>query len=246
MINGREPNKRTLAEFLDAANRNQQQIIKQHPQVYVLMDKLQQSFENMLGGSYEGPPIPALLVLTAHTYFLAGVRTALAGQMPPVFPVLRAGLESVLFSLIITADPNKEKIWSKRATSKSAAEACRRNFTASNGLRELVKLDPELHQGVNSYYSMAIDSGAHPNVGAVLPHMKIEDGGTHWLAQVRCIHPADSLAVFDTTRYTVAVGACMLAMMSYVMTGHAPAKVAYDDAHMIMEELNQTLEKPNK
>lgn len=96
MPDGRKPIKRKLAIFLDAAHRNQQQIIKQHPQIYALMDRLHQSFENMLGGSYEGPPTPALLVLTAHGYFLSGVRTALAGQMPPVFPVLRAGRKSVV------------------------------------------------------------------------------------------------------------------------------------------------------
>lgn len=195
----------------------------------------------MLGGSYEGPPIPALLVLTAHGYFLAGVRIALVGQMPPVFPVLRAGLESVLFGLMMTVDQSKEQIWSQRSTSKSAEANCRKTFTASNGLRELVKVDPELHKGVDLYYSMAIDSGAHPNVGAVLPHMNIEDRGTYWLAQVRCIHPADSRAVFDTTRYTVAVGTCMLGMMSYVMAGHASAKAAYDEVHLIIDELNKML-----
>ncbi|MCC2958781.1 hypothetical protein LK542_24525 [Massilia sp. IC2-477] len=245
MTNGRVPNKRKLAEFLNAAHRNEQQIIEQHPQIYALMDRLQQSFENILGGLYEGPPTPALLVLTAHGYFLAGVRIALAGQMPPVFPVLRAGLESVLFGLIMTADPSKEQIWAKRATSKSADEKCRKTFTASNGLRELVKFDPELHKGVETYYSMAINSGAHPNVGAVFPHMNIEDGGTYWLAQIRCIHPADSLAVFDTIRYAVTVGAYMLAMMSYVMDGHAPAKEAYDDAHTIIGELNKMLGSDN-
>ena len=58
---------------------------------------------------------------------------------------------------------------------------------------------------------------------------------------MRCIHPADSLAVFDTTRYVVAVGACMLAIMSYVMDGHAPANKAYDEAQTISDELSQML-----
>ena len=176
MADGREPIKRNLAAFLNAAHRNEQQIIKQHLQIYALVDRLQQSFENMLGGLYEGTPTPAFLVLTAHCYFLAGVRTALAGQMPPVFAVLRTGLESVLFALIIAAEPSKEEIWAKRAISKSAEDKCRKTFAASNGLRELMKLDPELHKSVEAYYSMAIDSGAHPDVGGVFPHINVEDG----------------------------------------------------------------------
>lgn len=239
MTNGREPITRELEEFLDATHQNEQQIKDQHPQIYALMDRIHQSFENLMGGSYEGRPTPAFLLLTAHGYFLAGVRIALGGQMPPVYPVLRAGLESVLFGLIMRADSSKEQVWSNRSTNESAGKNCRDTFTARHGLRELVKLDPELHKAVETYYSMAIDSGAHPNVGAVYPHMNIADGGGHWLAQMRCIHPADSEAVFHITSYAVAVGAYMLAMMSYVMDGHPPAKQAYNDAQTIIDELNQ-------
>ncbi|MBZ2206581.1 hypothetical protein [Massilia soli] len=239
MTNGREPSERELAKFLDVTHQNERQIKNQHPEIYALMDRIHQSFENLMGGSYEGRPTPAFLLLTAHGYFLAGVRIALGGQMPPVYPVVRAGLESVLFGLIMTADPGKEEIWTNRARSKSAEKKCRESFTASNGLRELAKLNPELHTVVQTFYSMAIDSGAHPNVDAVLPHMNVEDGGEHWLAQLRCIHPADSLAVFHITSNVVAAGAYMLAMMSYVLDGHPPAKVAYDDAHTIVAELNQ-------
>jgi hypothetical protein len=245
MTNDKVLSRRKLAEFLNAAHRNEQQVIEQHPRIFALMDRLQQSFENLLGVPYEGPVTPALLILTAQGYFLAGVRIALAGQIPSVFPVLRAGLECVLFGLIMTMDSSKEQIWAERVKSKSAEEKCRKTFTASNGLRELVKLDPELHKGVETYYSMAIDSGAHPNVGAVFPHVNIEDGGAHWLAQIRYIHPADSLAVFDITKYAVAVGACMLAIMSYVMDGHPSALEEYDDAYRIIGELDHIIDAAN-
>ena len=231
------PNVRELAVFLDAANQNQQQIIKQYPELYSLLDELQKSFERMLGIQYEGPGIPALLVLTAHGYFLAGVRLALGGQMPPVYPVLRAGMESVLFGLLMTKDRSKEQIWMQRGTSEAAEKKCRNSFTAKKGLEELFRLDPELHECVDHYYSLAIDSGAHPNVGAVTPHLNVEETGEHWLAQIRCIYPADSQAVFDTLRYTVAVGACMLAMMRYVMSDHPPAEVAYAEAKEIFAAL---------
>jgi hypothetical protein len=239
MTDYRLRNPQKLADFLEMANRNEQQVITQHPEVYALMERLQQSFQKMLSGTYEGPQIPAFLALAGHNYFLAGVRIALAGQMPPAFPVLRAGIESVLFGLLMAVDPSKEKIWTNRAKSKTAAAKCRDVFTGANGLRELKKLDADLYNGVDHNYSVAIGLGAHPNVGAVLPHTSIDDGGTHWLAQLRCIHPCDSFAVFDTTRYAVAAGACMLAMMFYALKGHAPAKVAYDEASEIMKELNQ-------
>jgi hypothetical protein len=103
MTTALNPNIRELAVFLDAASQNQQQIIKQYPDLYSLLDELQQSFERMLGTQYKGPGVPALLVLTAQGYFLAGVRLALGGQMPPVYPVLRAGMESVLFGLLVLA-----------------------------------------------------------------------------------------------------------------------------------------------
>lgn len=51
--------------------------------------------------------------------------------------------------------------------------------------------------------------------------------------------------MFDTTKYAVAVGACMLAMISYVMDGHPSAREAYDDAHRIIGELNQMFGSDN-
>jgi len=159
--------------------------------------------------------------------------------MPPVYPVLRAGMESVLFGLLMTTDRSKEQIWMQRGTSEEAEKKCRNTFTAKKGLEELFKLDPELHNGVDYYYSLAIDSGAHPNVGAVTPHLNVEETGEHWLAQIRCIYPADSQAVFDTLRYTIAVGACMIAMMRYVMTEHPPAEIAYGEAREAFDVLRQ-------
>jgi hypothetical protein len=96
-----------------------------------------------------------------------------------------------------------------------------------------------LHNGVDYYYSLAIDSGAHPNVGAVTPHLNVEETGERWLAQIRCIYPADSQAVFDTLRYTIAVGACMIAMMRYVMTEHPPSEIAYGEAREAFDVLRQ-------
>lgn len=245
MTNDQKPIQKNLDAFLKIAHDNESQTIDQHPQIYALMIRIQQSFEALLQGSYAGPPTPVFLVLTAQSYFLAGVRTALAGQMPPVFPVLRAGLESVLFALIMIKDQAKEEIWSQRSKSKSAESKCRNTFTAKNGLNKLMELDIELYNQVNASYSKAIDSGAHPNVGAVYPHMNIGDAGESWLVQMRFIHPSDSLAVFHTMAYTVSVGAYILAIASHVMGDHPPANTAYNAAHTIAEELEHIFSSNN-
>jgi hypothetical protein len=233
---------RKLAEFLASSTRNEQQVVERHPEIYALIDRLHHSFEKMIGGTYGGPALPSLLVLTAYSYFLAGVRIALAGQMPPIFPVLRAGIESVLFGLLMTENPSKEEIWINRDKSDVDEKKCRNTFTATNGLKILLEIDAELHDCVKHQYDLAINSGAHPNVGAVIPHVNVEDAGTHWLTQVRVIHPSDSMAVLDSITYTVAVGASMLGMMAYAMKGHVRSSLAFEEAHAVFVELERIAE----
>ncbi|MFC5480566.1 hypothetical protein [Massilia suwonensis] len=229
---------RSLIDFLDIAQRNEKQVLIRHSELFELLERLNRSFEKIFAVQYLGPQVPGFLVMTAYGYFMSAVRLAVSGQMPPVFPLLRAGIEGVLFALLMVAEPKKIDVWLKRGDSKSSKQKCRDAFTGKIGLSELSKRDPELSKTLGAYYDSSIDFGAHPNVSAMLPHFGVEDKGTHWLAMIRTIHSSDSQAVVDTLASTIAAGGYMIAVMSYVMTGHEPAKLAYNEAHDVLSELD--------
>lgn len=236
---------RPISEFLDAARRNEIQIIAQHPHIYALLDEIHQSFERLLSGLHGEQEIPGFLSVAAHSYFLSGVRVALGGQMTQAYPVLRAGIESVLFALLMKFDKSKIALWAQREASVDARKACRKIFTAEEGFKVLVQVDQNLHETMQNYYKLFIAAGAHPNVNAILPHLNVEDAGTHWLAKIRYIYPSDSLAVFDTLKNTVGTGTCILAAMYHVMPEHPLAEVVFDAAQRI-NGLMTALDKSNR
>lgn len=233
---------RQLADFLNAASSNEKQICDLHPKLLELLTRLNQSFMRMLSGEITaGRETPSFLVLSAHAYFLAAVRIALGGQMPPVFPLLRASIEAVVFGYLMSTDVEKIGVWTDRHASDEAKKKCRKTFTGPAGIAEISKKDLPLGQVLQYYYDHSIEVGAHPNAGAVLPHLDVTDAGDQWLVRLRCIHPADSTAVYDTLVIIVASGCCILAAMSYVLSDEAPAHRAYRDATEISLALGSLL-----
>ncbi|WP_200888540.1 hypothetical protein, partial [Staphylococcus aureus] len=66
------------------------------------------------GADREIRPIPFLLALNAHCYWLAAVRVALSGQMTGVFPLLRTGLEAHCYVALMMRNERLEAVWTSR------------------------------------------------------------------------------------------------------------------------------------
>lgn len=132
-----------------------------------------------------------LLFLDAYQLFLAGTRMALSGHPAAVFPLMRSGLESTSYGLLLERRPALSEIWSNRHRSEADKKACRDTFTfdkATAGLREGV---PDIHRLAKEAYEGAIDYGAHPNVRGVFWHITVYDA-----------RPDGMIAVTHTSLYS--------------------------------------------
>ena len=117
-----------------------------------------------------------LFVHHAHMCFLGGARLSLAGQFAEVYPLLRACIEYALHGFHFRDNEEAQEVWLRRSDSKKARDKAGRAMTARKMLREFKEADPKAHAIVTGLYEHCIDHGGHPNDGAVLANLKLDEG----------------------------------------------------------------------
>jgi hypothetical protein len=104
------------------------------------------------------------LITNGHYFFRACASLVFAGQPTPIYPLLRASLESCLYAVMITSKPELENVWLRRNKDDASKEACKKEFTANKTFRLLETQYTDLAKICRQFYDLYIDYGAHPNV----------------------------------------------------------------------------------
>src|SRR5690606_6785299 len=108
-----------------------------------------------------------LLNMYSRMLFCSSVRAALAGDISPLAPVLRASLESACYAQEIQRDPTLQAVWMNRHAGPEQRKQSRRVFgsgvieRACQRLAANIEGEPRI---ITEHYDRLVDYGAHPNV----------------------------------------------------------------------------------
>ena len=128
--------------------------------------------------------VAMLLNLNSRLLYCAAVRTALTGHIAPLYPALRACLESACYAEAMTHDPSLAEIWMARHTDAASKKRCRNAFgvklVREAGERLEIVLEGAEGLIINAY-ERHIDHGAHPNPAGIIFGMQIGETAENWI-----------------------------------------------------------------
>ena len=200
-----------LSVFFNKAEHNNRVTALNLPAVYELLQRVHilfKQFEEVIEkDNRDELLIPRLLMVRTHSYFLAGLRLVMSGQVSEAFPVLRSAVECTWYSLHIGKDPTGTKraeIWLRRNEDAGSKSRCKSEFTISNLRRTHDALDPNTAKDLHAIYEDLIDFGAHPNQFGVMIAMRKSESEKQNDFSVGILH-AESLPIVLALRMAVAV-----------------------------------------
>jgi hypothetical protein len=158
--------------FLDFAAEIEREAVEKNPDLVGFLSEIDDAFKPLLfQGKLKAPYLPALLMMNSYASFLGAVRTALSGQSPPVFMILRGSLESAAYALLAREEANA-KAYYERDKNKAV---CQKAFTMGNTVIILKEIDPNLGKFFKEHYEAQIDFGAHPNTKSIIHHVSLRE-----------------------------------------------------------------------
>ncbi len=166
-----------LSAYLDAAIASVKSARNASPDGLVFVQRVNNCFQNICAKSFDSmPAFAATLCLHSHSMFLAGAFIALSGHSAAAYSIMRACLESALYSLHIAKHPELAAVWADRRQSREAQQMCRENFSAGKVLATASVANPRLGAIVREVYEELIAFGAHPNAVGVLKNFQVTEG----------------------------------------------------------------------
>lgn len=238
----RVKNSDAILEVLRLGSINERQIQDAYPHLMVLVSDIHSALLQMTSGTVDARPVPMLLVLQAHSYFLVAVRVVMGGNLTAIFPILRGGLEAIAYAIIAEQSEANSKIWLDRDISAATKAKCRKVFKFPVGMDRLRLLDAQLAEGYEHSYEASITYGAHPNNGGISPNIsvgKAVDGAVP--LNMRHIHLATSETVFDAFDALIKFGCLIAAGTRYAMPTHLPGVEVYNLAYATMHHMDKLM-----
>ncbi|WP_426935118.1 hypothetical protein [Pseudomonas fulva] len=119
------------------------------------------------------------MLINARFLLMTAFRVGLTGHAAGVHPILRTGLETACYALLMAEDETQSltEIWMSRNNSPETLKACKNAFQSPiKAAQKIVNArGPGLGDWMYELYEGAIDFGAHPNAKTVTLHTKIID-----------------------------------------------------------------------
>lgn len=116
------------------------------------------------------------LCSNAYSMWLAGVMLAAGGHPTAVPSVLRTGLESACYAVLIHESPDLAAVWRNRNNDEDALRLCKKHF--SSAIKRSTDLMESKRPGIGNIiygrYENTIDFGAHPNTLSIVHNMHRE------------------------------------------------------------------------
>lgn len=205
--------------YLKAAEAAERDSLEEHKGFLAFAGELDRNFRTLVTGqAYCSHPAIGLLGMNAHASYLAALSTALRGQSPPTFMVIRGCIESAAYAFLIGDQQSDGDVWFRREQDPHAVKA---RFTVNRAAQKLMLVDPNLSELLRSTYEWAIEFGAHPNKRSILDHLR--EGDPHpdgHQFSLTYIHGSDSLAVLRCIAACIENGCVATALLSHATPGH--------------------------
>lgn len=205
--------------YLKAAQAAERDSLEEHKGLLAFAGELDRHFRTLVTGqAYCSHPAIDLLGMNAHASYLAALSTALRGQSPPTFMVIRGCIESAAYAFLIGDDESDGDIWFRREEDPQAVKA---KFTVNRAVQKLMSVDRNLSDLLRSSYEWTIEFGAHPNKRSILDHLREcdphPDGPQFSLIY---IHGSESLAVLRCIAACIENGCMAIALLRHATANH--------------------------
>ena len=165
-----------FTEYFGAASNNVQKQLASGTLLIRRLRRLHGAFETLTSNLHEPQSLVSpVFVLDVYAKFLGASLLALAGQLRETYPLLRAGLESGMYAVLLEGDDDLCKAWFERDADDAARAKLRRDVSTTNMIAAVERRDRSLATLVRLQYEESITRGAHPNPMAVAGSLEIKE-----------------------------------------------------------------------
>jgi hypothetical protein len=181
----------TLEQYVDGTAGNARQVLTRYRRFISVLRTLNLAYESLLSqltGIGEGT---ILFAAMSHAAFLAGVKLATSGELPPAYMVFRGTLEDALYGFYLFHHPTLKPVWMARQESEAAKKKVRDEFPVGRMRKFLTEQNQAVGQQFGLVYETTIDFGAHPNALAFTSHLQPVPGSTDHVWQYINLVPVD-------------------------------------------------------
>jgi hypothetical protein len=216
--------------------------LDEHPKFVLILDELDALFRGLVTEKSHSKHIAgSLLAMNSHAAFLAAVGSALRGQSPPTFMILRGCIESALYAFLVAMDKADGEAWFKRSQDP---ETVRAKFTANRAIQKLTPHDPNLAAMVRDTYQWTIEFGAHPNRRSVLDHIRLKAPISEgYPVSMTYIHSSDSAVFIRGLNACIENGCMCLAILCHAIPDHPAMSATFERVWIVFKEFQDYLEK---
>jgi len=180
-----------LTQYADGTHANSRITLERYGEYVRVLHTIDEAFRVMLPalrGMREGT---ALFMAMSHAAFLAAVRLAASGELPPAYMVFRGTLEDALYGFYLFHHPALKPVWMARHDSDAAKKKVRDEFRVGKMKKFLTDMQPAVGDQFGVVYDATIDFGAHPNALVFTSHLAPIEGSTDQMWQYIDLSPVD-------------------------------------------------------
>ncbi len=165
-----------LEAYLAFTGERERLFLAAPPEIFTLAKEVDSLIRDVLKDSGAVEAISMLLNMNAYYSFLAAVRCVVCGHVSPMFPLLRASLESACYAFLLTKDTALLQIWMDREKGEAENRLCRTTFgpAVKRTSEALRTIQPEMADQVQHLYDVSLTFGAHPNPSSVFRHIDVD------------------------------------------------------------------------
>lgn len=153
-----------VTHYIDDAINNILATTQANSPAYPTIVEIDGVFRSIIDGlNYTESILEAILLMRAHSAFLAGSTLAMGGQATESFMVFRGVLENALYALHIYINDDAGEAWINRHRNEDSMARSRNQFSYANVSNTLRNENENLADVSENLYCRTIDFGAHPN-----------------------------------------------------------------------------------
>lgn len=208
----------TLEDFFDELRANQRANRVFYPQLYSVVERLDNCFVRSGIDIFSPKPVVARVLLERCGYaFKTAAGMALAGQVVEFCLVVRSMLESCGYCLLICERPALEDVFLARHANGTEMAAQKKAFTKGKIRGAIAKHNEKLADYYDELYQHTIDFGAHPNPHALFGSSELNkhEGNTYFKSFALSDDP---LMIEFALKLTTQSGLVSLSVLYYVFT----------------------------
>jgi len=186
----------TFEEYVEGTTGNAEDVLTRYEPFIKVLRTLNACYERLLPSLTSTGEGTSVFVAMSHAAFLAAVKLAVSGELPPAYMVFRGCLEDALYGFFLFHHRELRSVWMARQDSEETKKKVRKEFAIGTMRGFLTEKNPAVGEQFGIAYETTIDFGAHPNTLAFTSHLAQIPESTDQTWQYINLTPVDQAMAF--------------------------------------------------